>query len=29
MHHATTSPHQHIATVMQVAADGVGAQVAA
>ncbi|WP_066261653.1 sigma-54-dependent Fis family transcriptional regulator [Hydrogenophaga flava] len=25
----TTSPHQHIATVMQVAADGVGAQVAA
>ena len=29
MQHATTSPHQHIATVMQVAADGVGAQVAA
>ena len=27
--HATTSPHQHIATVMQVAADGVGAQIAA
>ena len=27
--HATTSPHQHIATVMQVAADGVGAQAAA
>ena len=26
--HATTSPHQHIATVMQVAADGVGAQIA-
>ncbi len=25
----TTSPHQHIATVMQVAADGVGAQAAA
>ena len=25
----TTSPHQHIATVMQVAADGVGAQIAA
>lgn len=29
MQHATTSPHQHIATVMQVAADGVGAQAAA
>jgi transcriptional regulator of acetoin/glycerol metabolism len=29
MQHATTSPHQHIATVMQVAADGVGAQIAA
>ena len=29
MQHAATSPHQHIATVMQVAADGVGAQAAA
>lgn len=29
MPHAATSPHQHIATVMQVAADGVGAQAAA
>ncbi len=29
MQHAAPSPHQHIATVMQVAADGVGAQAAA
>ena len=29
MPHAATSPHQHIATVMQVAVDGVGAQAAA